>query len=956
MGLQGDNMLTLLDITKTYGKKEVEQVQALRGLNINFRRNEFVSILGPSGCGKTTLLNIIGGLDRYTSGDLIIEGYSTKEFKESDWNNYRNKKIGFVFQTYNLIPHLTVVRNVELSLTIAGVGPAERRQRALEVLGKVDLLDKANKRPNQLSGGQMQRVAIARALINEPEIILADEPTGALDRESGIQVLDLLKEVASDRLVIMVTHNSELAKKYSTRIVNLSDGLLVEDTNPYSIEEAIEDSKKDSDGHSALEELLMLTQLEEMSNDDIKADTESTEIIEDSTIESSSITETKSHKAGDFVRRIIEAPKRAVKVLATKKKQKQEIANGTVLNENGEDKPVKKPVNTQKRQKAEKSSMSIPTAVGLSFRNLMSKKTRTFITAFASSIGIIGILLVFALSSGANAFISKSEENALSQYPIRVEKTSLNYEVVMKIMRDLDSSREDYPKEDVMYARQLLTAFLEKMQAGEIFSDNDLAEVKKYLDQNMDTLEEHGYVKYGLQTQMHIYSNYAKQKADEDGYTKLSPYLDSLEILAKNFPIIGTFLPTLKDKGTFGFAIPEWDEMIANEHLIKQQYELVGDNSKWPTKYDEVVIVLDKKNQVNDFSLFSLGLLHEEALTDAMDLERGLDTYSFAIDELLGMEYKIATGADYYYKNEEGKWDKRRPTDQTSEFIEETMVDENGNTVYKNVVPVKVVGVIRPRPGVEVTSINGVIGYRTELTKMLIDRVNNHPAMQAQLASDDPIYTYIDPKDPENKNKRNITTKAQVFSSLGRVNTEEPKSIRIYAKSFADKEAIQKILDEARIDGKPIKYSDELTLIMGFVETMATTITGVLIGFSAISLVVSSIMISIIIYTSVLERRKEIGVLRSLGARKIDISNVFNAESGMIGVLSGLIAALISFILSIGVSVALEKSFGIADLLSLQWHHVVIMVAVSALLSLIAGFIPSRIASKQDPAIVLRSE
>lgn len=917
-------MLTLLEITKTYGKKEVEQVQALRGLNINFRRNEFVSILGPSGCGKTTLLNIIGGLDRYTSGDLIIEGYSTKEFKESHWNNYRNKKIGFVFQSYNLIPHLTVVRNIELSLTLAGIGPAERRKRALEVLGKVDLLDKANKRPNQLSGGQMQRVAIARALINEPEIILADEPTGALDSESGVQVLNLLKEVASDRLVIMVTHNSELAKKYSTRIIRLSDGLLVDDSNPYSIEEAIEDSKKDSDGHSALAELLGLTKEEEKQADITKETAEGFDITQDASNEFISDTEIEIVKEANFVKRIMSAPKRAVKIFSSKKKQKPE-----------------------------KSSMSIPTAVGLSFRNLLSKKTRTIITAVASSIGIIGILLVLALSSGANNFIAKNEENALSQFPLRIEEQGVDMKSIMKILQKLDYAREEYPNEDTMYAREVLGAFVKNIEL--LITDNDLSDIKLYLDEHKDEIDQHGYIKYGFGTQLNIYTRYAKDQAMnadpsltyEDIYTKVSPYSDSMYLLAETNPLIAGFKEILSETESLNLDIPDWDELPNNDALVKQQYELVGPNSRWPKRLTademnnpntvhEVLIVLDKKNQVNDFSLFTLGLLPEDKLFDV--LSGNLSGYEISINELLNIEYRIATNADYYYINEEtGKWEKYKSTNQSAAFVE------------NNSVRVKVSGVIRPRPETNVASINGVVAYTNDLTNAMINRAHNHAAMVAQENSNTNILDGAD-------YSTNKSGKEAMLRQMGKVDTTKPRVIRIYAKSFEEKQAIMTMLDEARVDGKPIKYTDELELIMGFVETMTTTITGVLIGFSAISLVVSSIMISIIIYTSVLERRKEIGVLRSLGARKIDITNVFNAESGMIGLLSGLIAALVSFILSFGVSIALEKSFGIANLLIMKWYHVALMIGVSAFLSFIAGFIPARIASKQDPAIVLRSE
>lgn len=906
-------MLKIQNITKVYGK-DIEKVEALRGVNVEFRRNEFVSILGPSGCGKTTLLNIIGGLDRYTDGDLIIEGYSTKEFKEADWNNYRNKKIGFVFQSYNLIPHLSVLKNVEMSLTLAGVDPTTRKRRSLEVLAKVGLSDKANKRPNQLSGGQMQRVAIARALVNEPEVILADEPTGALDSESGIQVLDLMKEVAEDRLVIMVTHNSDLAERYSTRIVRLSDGVVVEDSMPFDSSLENEDTL----------DLFFNGNPEELPNtNNISVETNPTGPAMDSSEEDLS--------------KVIDSSLEPVSKKNTKKAPKERKSK---LVESRTRRALEKVriLVKNKKKAGEKTSMNFGTALSLSFRNLLNKKGRTITTAIASSIGIIGIILILSLSAGSSNYIGKLEENSLSQYPIAIEKQSINFSSMISLLMNDKSDREKYPDSDVIYTKKVVGSLFEQMTQNteEFFSQNDLQEIKEYIDENKEQLDQFGYVKYDYGTEINVYCNYV----GAEDYMKTSPFLDSMESVLAKMGLPSSMVNVVKP---YASMILVMDEMMDNPDLLKKQYDLVGDASRWPTSADEVVIVINERNEIDDYALFALGIKGEDEIASAfLGEDNDFSSSTFTVEQLLDVEYRVSSAADYYYYDEtESTWKVRPRTTKTIDFVE------------NNTIPVKVVGVLRPKQGVNVTSINGLIGYMPELNDLLIERAMNHPAVIAQQASNTNIL---------NGNALSASAKADRLIKMGLIDVSNPKSIKLYANSFEDKEKLLAFIDnydETSTDANPrkkIKYFDQLTIVMSYVETLTKTITAVLVGFSAISLVVSSIMIAIIIYTSVLERRKEIGVLRSLGARKMDISNVFNAESTLIGFLSGLIGAFIAFLIILPVNVILYNFLDVQNLIKMEWWHVVMMLGISTTLSLMAGFIPSRIAANRDPATALRTD
>ena len=908
-------MLKLFEITKEY-KVDEESVLALHNVSVEFRRNEFVSILGPSGCGKTTLLNIIGGLDRYTSGDIQIDGVSTEEYDDVDWDTYRNKRIGFVFQAYNLIPHMTVLKNVQLSLTLAGVSKEEGRARAMEALRRVGLEKQAKKKPNQMSGGQMQRVAIARALVNNPDIILADEPTGALDSESGLQVMELLKEVARDRLVIMVTHNGQLAEEYSTRIINLKDGEIVGDTMPY-----------DSSAEEAARERVH-------------------EGAEDASAENASV--------GAGVKKSFFAR-------------------------------VKEKV--RKLRASDKSSMSVATAINLSWTNLLSKKGRTLLTSIAGSIGIIGIVVVLALSNGVGGYIQTLEENALSQYPITLKEYDINTSALLSsALSQGGTAAEEYPDGTQIGVGNVLGSLLGNIE--EVFVKNDLKALKQYLDDDNNFDKSLGTVKYGYGTTFNVYADDPAHLGES--YMKVNPFTDAMGDLMGSFQGSG-FISEMANAFT-----STWDELSANQELLDQQYELLGD-SRWPQTANEVVVVVDKYNQLPDFAMFILGLRSQDHLLDIIlpghESEKEEFYKPLDLSGLLGKEYKLIANSDYYVKQDDGTYNT-----VARDELDKGVIDS------LNPLDIKVVGVVRPRQGVTVTSINGYVGYTHALTEMMLERASESDVAATVLdaalneinkgvkADDDsrngivtkknfaayylPVtipqgveITYItNPDSPiistttENGLAAgtlvsNYSMHVEIMRALGVADKDTPQTIKIYPSSFDNKAAIEDVLRAyGEETGQEVKYTDNLAIIMSFVREMSDTVTNVLVGFAAISLIVSTIMIAIIIYTSVLERRKEIGVLRSLGARKKDISRVFIAESGILGAYSGAIGVLLAVIFSVIGELVLRLLMQIEGLMAVSWWQCVTMFFVSILLSILAGFIPSRMAAKKDPTAALRSE
>lgn len=959
-------MLKLVDITKEYIVEE-EHTLALHNVSIEFRKNEFVSILGPSGCGKTTLLNIVGGLDRYTSGDIQIDGVSTKKYDDIDWDTYRNRRIGFVFQSYNLIPHMNVLKNVALCLTLAGVGKDERKERALEALRKVGLEGQARKKPMQMSGGQMQRVAIARALVNNPDIILADEPTGALDTESGIQIMELLKEVAKDRLVIMVTHNPQLADEYSTRIVYLKDGELVGDSMPYDSEQETAEAADNAQGVEICE-----IKEDEIKGDSVNDEMNSAEEAIDVTVDDAAT----ENDAADKNSVADETDSIGVAADGEVQPAVQEKGNAVTKRVRAASKWMMRHL---KRREKEKSSMKLSTAVSLSWNNLISKKGRTILTSVAGSIGIIGIILVLSLSNGASKYIDVLEENALSQYPLTINESNMDLSAIMSMLMSDDSQREKYPESETIYTTPVLGKVLGNIKA--MLQKNDLYSLKKYIEGTSEYGPGTAFdkslatVKYDYGTTFNVYADDPKNAeriaaGEEAIYMKVSPYTETMNTVFNEMP---DFIKNLTFSGMsitdalaqFATMMGDsWSEMSTNQKLLDQQYEIVG--GKWPSSAEEIVIVVDEKNQLIDYQLFMLGLKSQDDVLKALDGE-SFSAAEFAMNELLGKEYKVLTNADYFDEDpaNPGKYVATDKTEQSKAFVES-----------HSSITTKVVGVIRPKAGVAATSITGVIGYTNALAELLIEKAESHPAVVAQLAAyeaavaaDQNKYESVlkfdmklstgDVKsiDYGTNVKTDDTGHTELMRALGVVDTDYPKAILFYCASFESKDSIVEYINKYNVATESnVKHSDNLSIIMGFVNTMTTTITGVLVGFAAISLIVSTIMIAIIIYTSVLERRKEIGVLRSIGARKKDISRVFLAESAILGGYSGLIGLFFSYLISLAGSAILRLYFQIDGLMTITWWHCVMMLGISVLLSMFAGFIPSRIAARKDPAIALRSE
>ena len=854
-------MLELREIVKEYYTQD-ETVRALKGVSVKFRENEFVSILGPSGCGKTTLLNIIGGLDRYTSGDLIINGKSTTKFTDKDWDTYRNHRIGFVFQSYNLIPHQTVVENVELALTLAGVKAAERRARAVAVLEKVGLGNKINARPNQLSGGQMQRVAIARALVNNPDILLADEPTGALDSKTSVQIMDLLKEISSEMLIIMVTHNPELAEKYSSRIIRLLDGEMVGDDNPVSDEEAAEI---------------------------IRADEE-----------------------------------KAAKLAAAEATQETKVG-------------------TDKKKK-DRTSMSPLTALSLSFKNLLTKKTRTLLVSFAGSIGIIGIAIILSLSSGFQNYINGVQRDTLSNYPVQIMRQYTNFSALMMGGGEPERDKsQKYPDGSDLKVNDTIGELYREFMKGT--QPNDMQSFKYYLDNC-------GYDKTKITAIQYSYSVdfdvYGKPYGGADGETKLIK--NAIKDMVKKWSEESGYGTQVGGMDASDVYFPVWSEMIDNVDVIKSQYELVG-AGKWisPEDTDKIIVVANAYNEIPSYVLASVGLAPEPSLT-----EKSPDL-TYKVEDLIGKEFYLLTKPLTYVKESEKKY-----VEETDESKLEELAKTKGRKVT-------VAGVIRPKEGVAATSISGYLVYSSGLTKALISDMNNTELVKEQRRE------FIDAE--ENGGKATNLLKGvevlnnqndvyDVLGGVGLVDPESPSVINIYPATFEDKEYVNSLIEaynrqfpeEGEGSEKRVKYDDYLGMALSSMTTIINAVSYVLIGFVSVSLIVSSIMIGIITYISVLERIKEIGVLRALGASKTDVSRVFNAETLIIGFAAGIIGIGITVLLNIPISLLVKSLAGISNVAVLPWQGGLMLVAISMALTLVAGLIPSRMAAKKDPVIALRSE
>lgn len=934
-------MLQLKNIVKTYVTGDLEQ-KALKGVSISFRENEFVSILGQSGSGKTTMLNIIGGLDRYTSGDLIINGVSTKKYKDADWDFYRNNSIGFVFQSYNLIPHQTVLANVEMALTLAGVSKRERRQRAVSVLKKVGLGDHIHKKPNQMSGGQMQRVAIARALINNPDILLADEPTGALDSETSVQIMELLKEIAKDKLVIMVTHNPELAQQYSTRIVKLLDGRIVDDSNPCTESEA--------------------------------------------------------------------------------------------------------PVEPQKRKKI---SMSFFTALSLSFNNLRTKKGRTLLTSFAGSIGIIGIALILALSTGMNTYISDVQKETMSSYPLTISDETIDVSSVMGRRSEIINERRD-PDSDKSEERSGVYADYRDLETRETMTssivENNLTEFKKYLDDPNSEIQqylgENGVI-YTYDVNFSVYSydtngTLINSDVDTEDITSSGITYENNNVNMRNrMGMMSAMLGGNSDSSAGNFS----ELMVgANGSVVSQvitdSYDVLY--GSWPEKYDEVILVLDENNGISAETLYQLGLItseqYESAAEKIADGEEA-DEISFDYTEICDHTFYLVPACDQYIENEDG----------TFTNLEDSVFNEE--QLLKNAVELKITGIIRPVEGAENADISTAVAYTSMLTDYVIKYTDESAIITAQESSpeinvlngmefevpDDSrkiedAKTYISAMGVSDKaslyqmmmyySSQNTQTSANSEQSVsagvgqagnnaesmnmdentmaaamdqwlendpdeeilisfydeyisgstyeenmknfGKVSYDAPSSISIYADGFEDKDAITECIanyNETADEDNQITYTDYVALLTSSITTIINGISYVLIAFVAISLVVSCIMIGIITHISVMERTKEIGILRALGASKRNISQVFNAETFIIGCCAGLLGIGVSLVLLIPINSIIEKISGITGLTAqLPVASSLILIMISILITLIGGLLPAKKAAKKDPVIALRSE
>lgn len=837
-------MLELNGIRKTY-VTGTTSVEALKGIDLKFRDSEFVSILGQSGCGKTTLLNIIGGLDKYTSGDLKINGRSTKDFKDRDWDAYRNNSIGFVFQSYNLIPHQTVLSNVELALTLSGVSKAERRQRATEALEKVGLKEQIHKKPNQMSGGQMQRVAIARALVNDPDILLADEPTGALDTQTSIQIMDLLKEISKDRLIIMVTHNPELATQYSTRIIRLLDGTITDDSNPYNGEDDNITTKTDED----------------------------------------SLTDKKSGK--------------------TKKK---------------------------------KTSMSFFTALSLSLNNLMTKKTRTILTAFAGSIGIIGIALILSISNGIQNYIDRVQRDTLSSYPIQLQKESVDVSSMIENMMGNKDKNVDHDK-DKIYSNNIMTDMVNSMVAE--VNSNNLKAFKSYLENHKCDVD--GYIsdiQYSYDVPLYIYST-----DTSDGVTQLNP-----SSVMENMYGMSVSGDGMMSAGMQNTSV--WSRLFDNRQMLDEQYDLIA--GSWADNYNEVMLVVDENNEIDDYTLYSLGFKDPAEVKKIFKNVMAGNSYEteetqYTYDEVLDKKFKLVLPTDLYrYNDTLGIWE------------DASHDDEYMTTVVNNAEEVKIAGIIRKNPDAASVSVSSGVAYTKDLMPHIIDKVNETQIVKQQLA--DPEKDVFTGMSFDN-DKTSISTLENNKSLLGIASEDNPSEIDIYAKDFDSKEKLQDFIknynDEVTADGRDedtISYTDYVGILMSSVSTIITAISSVLIAFVAISLIVSSIMIGIITYISVMERTKEIGVLRSIGASKKDVSRVFNAETLIEGFVSGAMGIIITLILCIPANAIIKNVTDISNVAQLPVAGAVILVIISMLLTTIAGLIPAKMAAKKDPVVALRTE
>ena len=855
-------MLQCKNIMKDYVSGD-EIVHALKGVSLSFREHEFVSILGQSGCGKTTFLNIIGGLDHYTSGDLIINGKSTKDYSDKDWDTYRNHQVGFVFQSYNLIMHQSVLSNVELALTLTGVNKEERRKRAIDALNKVGLSDQIHKKPTQMSGGQMQRVAIARAIVNNPDIILADEPTGALDSATSVQIMEILKEISKDKLVIMVTHNPQLADEYSSRIIRLKDGTLVSDSNPFNEQE-------------------------------MNVDT-------------------------------------------------------SVLKRPG---------------------MSFKMACSLSLNNLMTKKARTFLTSFAGSIGIIGIALIMSLSHGMQSYIDQMENDTMASYPIEIQSSSSDMSTLMTTMMGMKKKTEEH-KGSKIYSRPYVEDVLESLSSSK---KNNLSAFKSYIESNKgkEFRKTAKAIEYDYNLNLQVYN-----ENTDSGLVQVSPngLLDKLG-MSDMMSIQSQFMDSsAMTNDQVWLSLPE------SKKLRDDEYQLV--EGKWPTNYNEVVLEVDENNEITDYALYSLGLLdqdelvknYQKILNGETDKISKTNLESYSVEDILNLKFRLVLNSDLYQKVN-GLW------------INQSENESYMQDVVSKSPEIKVVGIIKPSESTVSQPTMGGVYYTKAMEEYVTEKTENSQIVQEQKTNPNiNIFTQAEFASGQKMSMSNLTNEQMMqlssmsqeelmnymntyneninatydsnLTKLGVVDYSNPTKISLYASSFGEKEKLGDLItsyNKKQSKSNVITYNDFIGTMLSSVTSVVNIISYVLIAFVSVSLIVSSIMIGIITYISVLERTKEIGILRSIGASKKDITRVFNAETFIIGLISGVLGILITLVLNVPISLVVENMTGVSHIAKLPVNGAVFLIFIDLVLTILAGLIPSKIASKKDPVEALRSE
>lgn len=987
-------MLELLNVLKNYYVGD-QTITALKNISITFRKKEFVSILGQSGCGKTTLMNLIGGLDRVTDGQIILNGTPTSDYKETDWDDYRNSKIGLVFQNYNLIQHLDVLTNVELALTISGVAREERLERAKAALQRVGLESQYTKLPNQLSGGQMQRVAIARAIVNNPDILLADEPTGAIDSETSVQIMDILKEISLEKLVIVVTHNSELAQTYSNRIVKILDGEIISDNNP--VEKADNAKSFESIDEDADEEMAI-----------DKLDDTAGELAD----EGSSVDAADSVAADDEIAEV-QSDER-VTAADTTAPQREEIATQRDAVEEKDDTPIAI-IKTKRPKRKKGATMAFGTAMKLSWKNLLCKRGRSVLTSIAGSIGIISIALVLALNNGFSLYISNFEKESMSKYPITIssgdasvlstfeeflggddlEGDSLDLSSMLSVFAGDESEREKYTEEELVYIYGQFTGVFSAMM-NSVTKETKMSDFKKYLTES-DDISSLATIKYDYSVNMSVY------RIGTGGYRQICPLSEGVAM--------SSMLELISDNGgeeaNEGFDIGSaldmfafWDEIVADESTINAQYSVLAGNL--PQNMNEIVLVLDEYNQISDFDLF---VMDEMDIADMMVVlfdQSKLNNYTSTFEQIMQKEYYILpTSATYVYNNETSLYDNVKELGGTA----------LSQAITNNGIKVKISGIIRPKEGIDGGCIDGVIGYSSELGSHIIQDANEcdyvfaqnveyaeylkkveaaAPVQQKLLAGTESSELTLEEQTllmtAMNATVKNVCTgegiSAKEYSSLlSKANVrdlDEPSYIYIYPNAIENKNLIVNYIEafnsntlaaeeaadaEAEASGgvassitQVVDYTDDLDSVVSELNTVVNTLTIILIALAFVSVIVTMLLIAIIMYISVQDRTREIGILRSLGGRRIDISNIFNVETLFLGLASGVIGVLISFGLQYPANLIFTNVLGIAGLLKMAWWHPLVLVFGAMALTVISGLIPSMLAANKDPVVALRTE